>query len=79
MNLQEESRMNELISERDAPLQKANLHAIPQALPAKRWYFANFSSVAAAVAFVNAAPAQLAGEISGVARNDGTVGMFYFL
>lgn len=71
--------MNEMISEQDALLQKANLHAIPAALPVQRWYFLNFSNVTAALAFVNAAPGQLAGEISGVARNDGTVGMFYFL
>jgi hypothetical protein len=73
-----------MISEQDAASRKASLHPDlrPDLVPAdyvKRWYFLNFASVEAALAFVNAPPAQVAGEISGNARNDGTVGMFYFL
>jgi hypothetical protein len=54
----------------------------PPNIPAnfvKQWRFQNFASVQEALDFVNLAPAQVAGEISGIARNDGTVGMFYFL
>jgi hypothetical protein len=41
--------------------------------------FCELSNTQAAVNFVNAPPAQVAGEVSTTARNDGTVGMFYFL
>jgi hypothetical protein len=74
----EKSIMNEAISEKDAVAQKAKLHPI-EVVPVKKWHFANFASTDAAVNFVNATPAQVAGEISANARNDGTVGMFYFL
>jgi hypothetical protein len=70
---------NDMISEKDAASGKASLHPGLLAAPCKQWHFANFASTAAAVNFVNANPAQSAGEISATARNDGTVGMFYFL
>jgi hypothetical protein len=72
--------MSDVISEKDAAKMKANLH--PRAVPAagvKTWHFLNFESTAAAVNFVNEPPAQVAGEVSANARNDGTVGVFYFL
>ena len=47
----------------------------PQA--AKEWRFKNFANVAAALTFANAHNLH-AGELSANARNDGTVGMFYF-
>ncbi|MBV9315106.1 MAG: hypothetical protein JO100_15565 [Pseudonocardia sp.] len=68
--------MPETISERDAASYKQRLHS---RAAAKTWHFLNFASVQAALDFVNAPPAQVAGEISATARNDGTVGMFYFL
>jgi hypothetical protein len=46
-------------------------------LAQKQWRFSNFASVAAALAFANAHNLH-AGELSANARNDGTVGMFYF-
>lgn len=68
--------MSQAISEHDAAAHKAHIH---RQAAVKTWHFANFASTAAALTFVNAAPAQVAGEISATARNDGTVGMFYFL
>ncbi|GAA2267281.1 hypothetical protein GCM10010145_47190 [Streptomyces ruber] len=68
--------MHEPIQEQEAVSRKSELH--PPA-PSKRWHFANFATVNAALTFVNASPPQVAGEISATARNDGTVGMFYFL
>ena len=68
--------MSETITEQTAGDRKAELHL--NVLP-KTWHFQNFANVQAAVTFVNEAPAQVAGEISATARNDGTVGMFYFL
>jgi hypothetical protein len=41
------------------------------------WAFENFSSVNAAITFLNEAPRQGAGEASAFARNDGSVGLFY--
>jgi hypothetical protein len=70
--------MNDVISEKDAVSRKTSLHPIGLGL-VKQWNFLNFASTNAAVAFVNAPPAQVAGEISANARNDGTVGLFYFL
>lgn len=43
----------------------------------KEWQFKNFATVNAALIFANSQHLH-AGEISAVARNDGTVGMFYF-
>lgn len=71
--------MNDAISEKDAVAKKASLHPTTAARAAKKWHFANFATTTAAVNFVNAAPAQIAGEISANARNDGSVGVFYFL
>jgi hypothetical protein len=71
--------MSDVIAEKDAVAKKASLH--PAAAPAavKIWRFLNFASTTAAVNFLNAPPAQVAGEVSANARNDGTVGVFYFL
>jgi hypothetical protein len=41
------------------------------------WLFLNFSTAEEAVAFLNEAPRQGAGEVSAIARNDGSVGLFY--
>jgi len=71
--------MSDVISEKDAVAKKASLHPLPLAPPPKKWHFANFASTAAAVNYVNTPPVQVAGEVSANARNDGTVGMFYFL
>lgn len=68
--------VSESINEQDAATRKLELHA--EVAP-KQWRFANFASTQAALNFVNAAPAQVAGEISANARNDGSVGLFYFL
>ena len=68
--------MTEAINEQDAAGRKAELHA---EAAVKKWHFANFSSTQAALNFVNLTPAQVAGEISANARNDGSVGLFYFL
>ena len=46
-------------------------------LAPKQWRFSNFPTVAAALAFANAHHLH-AGELSANARNDGSVGMFYF-
>jgi hypothetical protein len=71
--------MNDTISEKDAVSKKASLHAAVPLAPVKTWHFLNFASTTAAVNFLNAPPAQVAGEVSANARNDGTVGVFYFL
>jgi hypothetical protein len=70
-------QVSQPISEHDAPAQKRSIH--PHSGSGKQWHFANFATVQAAITFVNASPAQVAGEISATARNDGTVGLFYFL
>lgn len=70
--------MNNTISEKDAASKKASLHPAPLS-PVKTWHFLNFASTTAADNFLNAPPAQVAGEVSANARNDGTVGVFYFL
>ncbi|BAY74082.1 hypothetical protein NIES25_04920 [Nostoc linckia NIES-25] len=44
-----------------------------------QWNYRNFASPEEATAFLNRPPVQRAGEISATARNDGTVGVFYFL
>jgi len=74
--------MSDVISEKDAVAKKASLHPVKAtALTAtvKHWHFLNFASTTAAVNFLNAPPAQVAGEVSANARNDGSVGVFYFL
>jgi hypothetical protein len=68
--------MSEMISEQEAAGRKAELRLDATT---KRWGFQNFASVQAAVNFVNESPAQVAGEISATVRNDGTVGLFYFI
>jgi hypothetical protein len=45
--------------------------------PGQQWFSSNFGSVADALTFLNEAPAQGPGEASVIARNDGTVGVFY--
>ena len=69
--------MSDVISEKDAVAKKNSLHPVP-ALPVKTWHFANFASTTAATNFLNAPPAQVAGEVSANARNDGTVGGILF-
>ena len=47
---------------------------------AQTWYFKEFPApdgVTSALAFLNASPAQGAGEVSGFARNDGSAVIFY--
>jgi|SRR5271165_2860311 len=44
--------------------------------PPQRWYFESFTSTANAVNWLNESPVQSDGEVSAIARNDGTVGMF---
>jgi hypothetical protein len=68
--------MTATINEQDATTHKNELH---RNAPAKTWHFLNFANTTAASNFLNAPPAQGAGEISATARNDGTVGVFYFL
>jgi hypothetical protein len=79
----EDSPMSDVVAEKDAVAKKASLHpggaAGRVAAAVKTWHFLNFASTAAAANFLNAAPAQVAGEVSANARNDGTVGVFYFL
>ncbi len=70
--------MNNTITEKDAASKKASLHRAPLA-PVKTWHFLNFASTTAATTFLNEPPAQVAGEVSANARNDGSVGVFYFL
>jgi hypothetical protein len=67
------------IQQEDAADIKARLHAQAAAPAGATWHFLNFATTDTAAAFVNAAPPQGSGEISANARNDGTVGMFYFL
>lgn len=67
--------MSAPISERNAAERKRSIRSAA----VKQWHFLNFANTAAALNFINASPAQGAGEISTTARNDGTVGLFYFL
>ena len=71
--------MSETITEHDAAAAKARNHPTPDTglPPNQHWFFQNFASVQAALNYLNAAPAQAAGEVSANARNDGTVGIFY--
>jgi hypothetical protein len=73
--------MSDAIAEKDVAAKKKSLHppAAGAALTVKTWHFLNFASTAAAVNFLNLPPAQVAGEVSANARNDGSVGVFYFL
>lgn len=72
--------MADVITEKDAVAKKAIIHPFPLPLaPPKVWHFQNFASTAAALSYLNAPPAQVAGEVSANARNDGTCGVFYFL
>jgi hypothetical protein len=64
----EHSQMTQTMSEEQAA---------DATLAPKQWRFSNFPTVAAALAFANAHHLH-AGELSANARNDGTVGMFYF-
>ncbi len=71
--------MSEMITEKDAAEHKARSHPIHAAPlpPNQHWFFRNFASVQAALTFLNTPLVQSAGEVSAIARNDGTVGMFY--
>ena len=59
------------------------LYLVPGSLgesTAQTWYFKEFPApdgVTSALAFLNASPAQGAGEVSGFARNDGSAVIFY--
>jgi hypothetical protein len=64
------------INESNAATRKSEIHAD---VAPKQWYFQNFASPEVALNYVNASPAHIAGEISANARNDGSVGMFYFV
>ena len=68
--------MSEIISEQAAAGRKAELHLNATT---KRWGFQIFASGQTAANFVNESPAQVAGEISATVRDDGTVGLFYFI
>lgn len=70
--------VTDVITEKDAAARKASMHPAG-ARAVKTWHFANFASTSAAANYLNLPPAQVAGEISANARNDGTVGVFYFL
>lgn len=61
--------MSTTTSEQDATAQNA-----PHV---KKWQFKNFPTVADALSFAHSKNLK-AGELSAVARNDKTVGMFYF-
>jgi hypothetical protein len=71
--------MSEMITEKDAAAQKARSHPTHDAAlpPGQHWFFRNFASVQAALDYLNTPLVQSAGEVSAIARNDGTVGMFY--
>jgi len=72
--------MIESMSEESAPAHKARLH--PQALSGahtKIWHFRNFADAQSALSYVNTPPAQGADEISATIRDDGSVGMFYYV
>ncbi|MBV9012067.1 MAG: hypothetical protein JO281_09745 [Pseudonocardiales bacterium] len=45
--------------------------------PDQQWFFDNFASVTDALNYLNESPAQGPGEASAIARNDGTVGLFF--
>ena len=72
--------MIESMSDESAPAHKARLHQ--QGLSGshtKIWHFRNFEDAQAALAYVNTPPAQGADELSATIRDDGTVGMFYYV
>jgi hypothetical protein len=57
-------------------MSEEHVAAVTPAAP-KQWQFKNIATVNSALTFANSQHLH-AGEISAVARNDGTVGMFYF-
>jgi len=69
--------MTEMILEHEAAARKASLHEEPL-LVQQQWLFENFATTQAALDFLNAPFAQGPGEVSATARNDGTVGLFWF-
>jgi hypothetical protein len=73
-----------MISDQDAALlkeaiQRARTAAPGVAGPGATWHVINVADPAAAVNFVNLAPAQGAGEAAFSNRPDGTVDVYYFL
>ncbi len=69
---------NVTISEEDAASKKASLHPAG-GVAVKTWHFHLFASTTAAVIFLNQDPPQVAGEVSAIALNNGTIGVFYFV
>ena len=69
--------MSEMISEKDAAGLKPRHRLNPDTAlpPNQHWYSLNFTSVQAALNYLNAPLVQSAGEVTTTARNDGTVGM----
>jgi hypothetical protein len=66
---------NELITKERAAAAKRSLLTEAPLQPGQSWLWFQFSSVDAALTYLNEAPVQSAGEVAATARNDGTVGM----
>jgi hypothetical protein len=75
--------MIESMPEASAPAHKARLHPqSPSGSHTKIWHFKhfrNFENAQAALTYINTPPAQGADEISATIRDDGSVGMFYYV
>jgi hypothetical protein len=70
-------KASELITKENAVGAKRRIHVDIRAplQPPQRWYALNFTSVDAALTYLNENPIQSAGEVAATARNDGTVSM----
>ena len=67
--------LDEVITKENAVAVKRR-HQIQAPLqPPQRWYALHFTSVEAALTYLNENPIQSAGEVAATARNDGSVGM----
>jgi hypothetical protein len=67
--------LDEVITKENAAKMKQR-HQIQAPLqPPQRWYALQFTSVDAALTYLNTNPIQSAGEVAATARNDGSVGM----
>jgi hypothetical protein len=73
--------MSEIVTNQDVYVtQEADHDVIGPIVPAQNWSFKDFSSVQAALTFLNTmTPSPAPGDISAIARNNGSVGMFYKL
>jgi hypothetical protein len=70
------SKMSELMSEEDAgELKRRFQREAADLAPGHQWVLIDFSSLAAALNWLNAAPRQSAGEVCATLRNNGTVGL----